>query len=199
MTRRKREIGNSSRRQFDDERDLTPRRRNINTAGKTFHPGEPIDRECTTLQTRALWYRTGRVVYLDEFNPIQTKQSDETEGLSVDVDALSAEELAELLEMHGLDEVEFADEAAQREGLKKVMFINIDIQDENLIDDEAAKAMLVVGEDGSVTAAQDAEKAILIEQIRSRGGTVNGRLGINKIAAVLAELVLTGKSGSEEE
>ena len=77
---------------FDDKKDTTPTRRNINTAGKTFHPGQPLDKEITNLDFRTRLWVSGRTVYLDDHSPVEVEETDQADADVVDSEAETSDE-----------------------------------------------------------------------------------------------------------
>ncbi len=59
-------------RAFDDKKTLTPARRNINTAGTVFNPGDTIDKKKTTREFRLRLWKSGRADYKEDAQPVKT-------------------------------------------------------------------------------------------------------------------------------
>jgi len=79
MAKKNREPRRTAR-QFDDDKALTPANRNINTAGKSIHPGEPISKDDTTREFRLRLWTKGRAVYMDDFSPVDIEKPAEPQA-----------------------------------------------------------------------------------------------------------------------
>ena len=92
---------NRDRRKYDDKRTIVPVIRNVNTAGKVIHPGEPIPKNITNEKFRKRLWTSGRAVYKEDYRPVKSTPSEETEEQKAEREEARKIELVGLIKALG--------------------------------------------------------------------------------------------------